>query len=154
LRRLDQEYRRDETNDHHSFTRNRIRHELIPHLQRNYNKEVTEALLRLSQIAAESQMTLRQIAARLLEDCLRWRTKSTVTLATTPLENASQHMRRECFVVLWQQQHWPLRAMSFAHWQELAQLVAAAERTATLNLPGNVIARRSEEALTLTLRNQ
>lgn len=154
LRRLDQEYRRDETNDHHSFTRNRIRHELIPHLQRNYNNEITEALLRLSQIAAESQMSLREIATHLLENCLRSRTRSTVKLATSLLEKASQHTRRECFVVLWHQQHWPLQSMSFAHWQKLAQLVAAPQRNATLNLPGNIIARRSEAALTLTLHDQ
>ena len=150
LGRLKQEYRHDETNDHHSFTRNRIRHELIPHLQRDYNEEVTDALLRLSQIAAESQTVLREIAARLLDDCLLSRTESTVQLATAQLENASPHMRRECFVELWQRQHWPLQSMSFVHWQELAQLVAGVWDTETLNLPGNVVTRRFEGELTLT----
>ena len=148
LGRLHQEYRHDETNDHHSYTRNRIRHELMPRLQQDYNQEVTEALLRLSQIAAESQAVLRGLAARLLDDCLLLQSDATVRLSTPPLENASQHMRRECFVVLWQQQHWPLQSMSFAHWQELAQLVADTE--GSINLPGNIVARRFETELTLT----
>lgn len=39
----DQEFREDETNEDTSFTRNRIRHELIPHLQQNYNAEIVPA---------------------------------------------------------------------------------------------------------------
>ena len=86
LGRVNQDFRHDETNDHHSFTRNRIRHELIPHLQRDYNQDVTEALLRLSQIAAESQAVLREIAAGLLDDCLTSSSESTVRLSTSPLQ--------------------------------------------------------------------
>jgi hypothetical protein len=52
--------------------------------------------------------------------------------------------------VLWQQQHWPLQSMSFAHWQELARLAAGAGGNSTVNLPGNIIARRSATELTLT----
>jgi tRNA(Ile)-lysidine synthase len=150
LGRLNQGFRHDATNDHHSFTRNRIRHELIPHLRQDYNEEVTEALLRLSQIAAESQSLLRELAARLLDDSRLSQSESAVRLSTAPLEKASQHMRRESFVVLWQQQHWPLQSMSFAHWQDLAQLVADSEQNGTLNLPGNIVVRRFESELTFT----
>ena len=58
-------------------------------------------------------------------------------------------MKRECFVVLWQRQNWPLQSMSFVHWQELAQLAISSEGSTTLNLPGNIVVRRGEGELTL-----
>ena len=150
LHRLNQKYRHDETNDQRSFTRNRIRHELIPYLQRDYNQDVIQALIRLSQIAAESQSELRKIAAQLLDDCLISQTEASVKLSTIGLEGTSHHMRRECFVVLWQRQGWPLQSMGFVHWQELAQLALGSQVSSSLNLPGNIEARRLDDELRLT----
>jgi tRNA(Ile)-lysidine synthase len=47
-----QAYREDETNRADAHTRNRLRHELLPLLRRQYNPKVDEALLRLSDQAA------------------------------------------------------------------------------------------------------
>jgi tRNA(Ile)-lysidine synthase len=44
-------FRVDETNEDITYTRNRIRHELIPLLERDYNRRVKEALVRLAEIA-------------------------------------------------------------------------------------------------------
>lgn len=46
-------YRVDESNMDINYTRNRIRHELIPLLESNYNPQVKDALVRLAQIAAD-----------------------------------------------------------------------------------------------------
>src|SRR5262249_48782964 len=52
LATLNQPYRDDETNQLLDYTRNRIRHDLIPILERDYNPRVRESLLRLAQAAA------------------------------------------------------------------------------------------------------
>lgn len=44
-------FRMDESNRDITYTRNRIRHELIPLLERGYNQRVKEALVRLAEIA-------------------------------------------------------------------------------------------------------
>jgi len=49
------EYRVDETNEDTSFTRNRIRHELIPELEADYNPNVVDSLVRLGELAKHAR---------------------------------------------------------------------------------------------------
>ncbi|MFW6104314.1 MAG: tRNA lysidine(34) synthetase TilS [Candidatus Bipolaricaulota bacterium] len=48
------DYRRDKTNKNTDFLRNRIRHELIPELEDNYNPKVVENLTRMAELAKEA----------------------------------------------------------------------------------------------------
>ena len=58
------EFRRDTGNYSHRFTRNRIRHSLLPELAIGYNPGIKDALVRLSRIASEN---LEFIESRLEE---------------------------------------------------------------------------------------
>src|SRR5262249_54909010 len=59
---LGQDYRTDESNADRRFTRNRIRHELLPLLARAYNPRVREVLCRLASQAAEVHTAFRDVA--------------------------------------------------------------------------------------------
>ena len=54
LAAIGQEYREDETNRSDAHTRNRLRNELLPLLAASFNERVDEAILRLSDQAAEA----------------------------------------------------------------------------------------------------
>lgn len=54
--------RQDETNGDPRYTRNRIRHHLIPLIEREYNPAFTDALLRLAAGAREDEACLTQFA--------------------------------------------------------------------------------------------
>jgi tRNA(Ile)-lysidine synthase len=58
----------DPTNLESLYTRNRIRLELIPYLEKNYNGEVLSALDRLSRIASEDRAFFREEVYRLLKE--------------------------------------------------------------------------------------
>ncbi len=60
LDRIGQPYRQDRSNLDRRFTRNRLRHDLLPHLAEHYNPAVGDALLRLARLAGEIQ----EVAAR------------------------------------------------------------------------------------------
>jgi len=49
------EYRNDSTNLDTSYTRNRIRHDLLPLLEKTFNPSVKQALLRLAELAARDR---------------------------------------------------------------------------------------------------
>jgi tRNA(Ile)-lysidine synthase len=51
LRELQQPWREDSTNRDHAFTRNRVRHVLMPLLQREFNPNIAENLTDLAEIA-------------------------------------------------------------------------------------------------------
>jgi tRNA(Ile)-lysidine synthase len=56
------EYRTDRTNTELTYTRNRIRHELIPILEQRYNPSVRQHLINLSRLASDEDAFMRQLA--------------------------------------------------------------------------------------------
>ncbi len=67
---LHQPYREDSSNRLLTFTRNRIRHGLLPQLASDYNPQVSQALIRLGQLAREAQEVITTLVNSLVERCL------------------------------------------------------------------------------------
>ena len=74
----DQPWRHDQTNDDPAYTRNRIRLDLLPGLQRDFNPQVVDAICRLGAQAAEAQDALAAVALSVLQDATVQRTASMV----------------------------------------------------------------------------
>lgn len=60
-------WRQDASNKDSTYTRNRIRNQLLPYLKKHFNPNVEEALLRLSSISREEDEWLQQIALSTLQ---------------------------------------------------------------------------------------
>lgn len=71
LAEIGQDYRKDPSNDDPQFTRNRLRHSVLPMLRRECNPQVDEALRRLGAQAAELQSVMATLAVRCLEQATR-----------------------------------------------------------------------------------
>lgn len=145
---LRQRYCEDETNADFYFTRNRLRHELLPALAADYNPQIHDALVRLGEMAGEASECVDMLVSTLSAQCVR-RERGGVLLETTTLARQPSYLVRQLFVRLWQQQRWPLQAMTYEKWQQLAALAQAAG-DATLNLPGDVRAKKQGEQLVLS----
>ena len=61
----------DETNADITYTRNRVRHELIPLLERDYNSSIKSALIRLAQIAVSQSKFVDSATQSALAECRR-----------------------------------------------------------------------------------
>lgn len=131
-----QPFRHDTSNDDLTFTRNRIRAQLLPLLAGQYNPRIVEGLGRLAEQAEEQFAETEQAAARLLAEAERPRADQVLFLAPAPLAGAPRNLVRETFRLLWEREGWPLGGMSFAHWDRLAQLVRC--QAGQLDLPGGV----------------
>jgi len=147
---LNQPWREDASNTSRAMTRNRLRHELLPLLERDYNPDVRAALLRLSVLANDSR---RIIDGRVDE---LWKTLQLeerpwpMDLVGLPVEHWSalpEEERRELLIRVWQRAGWPLQAMTNTHWRQLASLWSAADTT--LNLPGNVLVKKTAAGVEL-----
>jgi tRNA(Ile)-lysidine synthase len=85
LNQLGQAWREDESNQDVSFARNKVRHELLPLLEREYNPQVASVLASTAEIArAEEQYWASEIA-RLLQTGLRENAFRVDWLVTQPL---------------------------------------------------------------------
>lgn len=148
LNELSQTYRTDSTNSDTTLTRNRIRHELLPLLSREFNPQIQSALLRLGQQAQDVYCNEENHAEALLDEALIETTPTHCRLRCGRFEGQPAHRIRETFVRLWQRMDWPRRQMGFADWDRMVQLVGP--RPAVIVLPGRITARRREDLLMLT----
>jgi tRNA(Ile)-lysidine synthase len=139
LATLGQDHRTDRSNQERAATRNRLRLDLLPQLRAEYNPQIDRALTRLARQVAEVQAAVVHMAGQLLATSRESTHSAACVLAWQKLASAPQHVLRELFVLIWQQQAWPRQAMGFDHWNRLAELV---HRGGQLDLPGGVVARR------------
>jgi tRNA(Ile)-lysidine synthase len=140
LRQLRQAYREDCSNSDLRFTRNRLRHELLPLLASEFNPQVREALLRLGQLAGEAHAVLGESVARGLSNIRTVIDPDTVEIDVGRASSLLRYALRELFVEIWKQQCWPLQAMGYDQWERLADMISKGQPSADV-LPGNIEAR-------------
>ena len=149
LERLGQPFRTDSSNSSSRFTRNRVRLELIPWLERELNPRAVDAVLRLSEQSEEALDWLHSEAVQLLDRSLVVPVTPAVRLRCDVIRSVSAVVARECFVQLWNRQSWPRQAMTREHWQRLVDQCAAQEQSA-IQMPGQIDVRRRGDLLILT----
>ncbi len=151
LRSIDQGYRSDVTNFETRFTRNRLRHELLPQL-RTVNSDVDGAITRLADLAAEAQ----QLIAARSDELFRAAGVASpgfVEIDCGRLEREPPLLIRETCKLAWTAAALPLQSMGFDEWQQLSTLIAGSSRE-VLNLPGNVRAERIGSRLQISQLTQ
>jgi hypothetical protein len=113
---LDQDYCQDSSNQSTEFTRNRLRHDLIPRLESDYNVQLIPALGRLALLADEVQQWLDQQTTELMAGCVELSDEGqegTVVVDCHGLPAVRALLVRELFVAIWKLRAWPRQAMGF-----------------------------------------
>jgi tRNA(Ile)-lysidine synthase len=149
LASLRQPFLTDATNADISFTRNRLRHDVLPLLRRTVNPQVDEALLRLARQAAETSSLVAREARRELKQVLIESATDVIRLDARRLKLRPRALVRAVITRAWRKQSWPRQAMNFAHWNALATIAIEGGRR---TLPGGTDARRRRGELILRRR--
>lgn len=161
LASLGQDFRTDASNADSRYTRNRVRHELLPTLRESFNSEVDSALLRLATQARESQQIIESLAAEIARKCvvvelgpagIGQRQARRVRIDCDQLVRQPAIIVREVCKAAWEEARWPLQAMGYREWQLLAAMASGESGKKSLNLPENVGARREGSHLHLEAR--
>jgi tRNA(Ile)-lysidine synthase len=146
LQELDQPYRDDSSNADRQFTRNRIRHELLPRLAVDFNPGVVDALLRLATLAGEVQAVVDARVDALAARCVEEEGPGAVRIKLSELTTEPRYVVRELLIAVWRQQGWPLQSMGFAEWEQLAEMGLVATGSSSSSavrkrmFPGGVMA--------------
>ena len=148
LASLGHAYREDSSNTDRAYSRNRVRHDLLPQLAREYNPRIVETLAHLATQAEVAQAALRPVVEQLLKASLRRGDANGFELDCAALRRAPRHLVREVLIAAWVEAGLPLQAMGFAEWDALAEMALAPE-SAKRVYPGGVVADRGATVLRL-----
>jgi tRNA(Ile)-lysidine synthase len=149
LHRLEQPWREDATNSNPRYARNRVRNDLLPYLRESVGPQADAALVRIAEQAGEAQNLIDQLAEQLLAACDAATASEGIALNVAPLANQPPLLVVEALRVAWRTAGWPEQAMTHRWWRELATLAQSPDGAPSLNLPGNVLARRAGGELLL-----
>jgi tRNA(Ile)-lysidine synthase len=78
LRSIGQEWREDSTNADVAYSRNRVRHQLLPLLERDYNPNIREVLSEAAEIARDEDAFWEVLIDRMAKDAIETKNGSTL----------------------------------------------------------------------------
>ncbi|MDR3635952.1 MAG: tRNA lysidine(34) synthetase TilS [Isosphaeraceae bacterium] len=147
LAALGQPFHEDATNADPSRTRARLRHDLLPRLEADYNPKVVEALIRLGALSGAADRARRQACGARLRAPARELGPQRITLYRPPLARANAFERAEVVRLAWRCAGWPEGAMRAEHWERIAGLLRT--RSGRVTVAGGVEAAAQGDVLVL-----
>ncbi|MDB9303434.1 tRNA lysidine(34) synthetase TilS [Nodularia spumigena CS-591/12] len=146
----------DSTNLDVKYARNRIRQELIPYLQANFNPKVESALAQTAELLQAEVEYLEQAAQKLRSEAMEWGVVSgenwaELRLNRRVLQKAPLALQRRVMRQILQQIL--TDASSFEHIEKLTALIVAPNRSQTDPFPGGAIAQVQGEWICLISPN-
>lgn len=151
LTTLNQTFRTDSTNADTTFTRNRIRAELLP-LLRTFNPGIVDVLGRLSMQAEELFAEQEAETAELLQTVELPRAGDTLILDADKLTALGEAKTRRVLRMVWDHAGWSVNAMTFDHWRRAA-LIALGQHSAA-DFPDGVHVRRAGKVVQCVRSNK
>lgn len=143
-------FREDASNQDLRWTRNRIRHEILPRLRERFGASVDVHLSQWADQAREWQACWVNWLKPLWQRVERPRAGAAIVLDANALAAEPPAVQRELLHQLWEREHWPLRDMTHLHWQRLLGVLSGSPTAA--DFPGPIHIRRQDHMLVLDPR--
>jgi tRNA(Ile)-lysidine synthetase-like protein len=128
----------DATNDDLHFTRNRLRHRVLPELLK-INPHAIQHLAQWAEVARQQYRLIRGAARVSLKLALVHQDENAVSLKVAMLCSTDEAILQEALRQLWRMQSWPTDEMTRKHWHELMEVCQGKRQS--LELPGKLLAR-------------
>ena len=147
LRSASLSWRQDASNDDRRFLRNRIRHDLLTLLAREYNPNIKAALVQLAGQSSVDSTYLQSVAQRHWKRLATPPRNGSVCLRLPALTRAPQALQRQLIRQALREIRGDLNQFEFRHWLELERLLGPGAARAAVDLPGGVRVVREQDRL-------
>lgn len=141
-------FRTDPTNTQTRFFRNKIRLELLPLLEKNYQKNIKHILSHLALTSAEDYDYLRQQTLQILPKLAR-RHKENISFTLTKFNQQPLAIQRMLLKLAIEKIKGHPRALTLTHYNELADLITHRPTGAIVDLPNDLRAVKTKTTLNL-----
>ncbi|MDJ0804289.1 MAG: tRNA lysidine(34) synthetase TilS [Desulfobacterales bacterium] len=142
----------DESNRNLQFTRNRIRHDLLPKLRRDYNPGIAAGLNRLSRLMRDEERWLETLVAQTLLDILVAAADDALFLDLAALSHLHPALQRRVLRAALERLRGDLRRIGFDRIEAVRELMASKNPTDGVDLPGGVRAALTGRRLRIGYR--
>ncbi len=133
-------WREDHTNQQARFTRNRIRHELLPRLAEDYNPRIAESLAHLAELARDEEAWWSEEVSRRASEVLSV-TPDGIEIRAEHLASLPKALARRLVREAIRQAKGDLRQLEFQHIEKVLQLAASQTGAGKARLPGLLVTR-------------
>ncbi len=121
--------RRDSSNEHTDYSRNRVRAELLPYLVSYYNERVGDALLRTAELASADNELLETMATESLATITSDSSNASLTITTEGLLALPLALRRRVLRLAIAARRGSLRDIEFSLIDHTLELLASGRKT-------------------------
>lgn len=128
----------DSSNQDVRFLRNRVRHELLPHLKAVYNPGVSVALNRLSAILSEEEDWMEAETLAVADTHLEWVDKNEIRLKRLFFSSAHPALARRVIRFALRGVKGDLKRISLGHIDDVLALILGRGTGKRLDLPGRI----------------
>lgn len=139
-------YHEDETNQGLDYTRNCIRHQLIPMIESQFNPQIIKQLSAMAEILQEEENYMVQETRSLLHRSIRDEKPNGVTLNLEPLLVAHPVLVSRLFRFVIDEQKGSLQNISKVHVKAMVELLTK-ETGKFIALPGGIIVEKSYDTI-------
>jgi len=140
-------YVKDSTNADLSFTRNRVRHHLLPLLEQQYNPGIAACLNRAAEIFCDESLWIRDMVSGLFEQAVLLREPGRVVLEAGVVRALPLAARRRLVRMVLETVKGDLRRITFDHVEAVCRV---GDRTFGLDLPDAVHVSGTKNELVFT----
>lgn len=133
--------RMDETNIEPIFARNKVRLDLIPYLEKNFNPNIIESLNKTSELIYEENLFLQNLAMEGFLSCLIESSKTGVKLSIKKFNLLHDVIKRRVIRIAIKEINEYNNPAEKIHVEQIMDLVKKAKTGSWIRIPGNIIAR-------------
>ncbi len=140
LSQLGQDFRHDSSNDSLQYTRNWMRHQLVPILQERMGEEAIDSVLRASESIREIVEWIDNMARHWILEHVEI-TAAQVRIDRASAEQTDWPVLQAALKQIWLKQNWPLGEMNQPHWSRIRGFIDAQtplEAVLDTQLPGGI----------------
>lgn len=137
-------FREDPTNADRRFTRNRIRHELLPRLERDYNPNIKVSLVQLAEQSRGDYAYLQHAAGRQWKRMVKTAPGCRLAISVSVFLRQPKALQRQVVRQTVQQVRGDAGQLEFRHWLEVERLFTERPAGTRLDLPGGVMLLRED----------
>ncbi|MBU3911846.1 MAG: tRNA lysidine(34) synthetase TilS [Candidatus Omnitrophica bacterium] len=139
--------RHDSSNDEVVFTRNKVRHELIPYLEDRFNPNIKEVLVNMAENLRTEDEFLEKFSSRKFKIMSKKSRSGYITVDIGKFKKQPHAIKKRIIRSALKELKGDLRRFTYQHWKEIEELVNARPVNSVVDLPGGIDIKKEKGAI-------